>query len=97
MRTKILQNLTVLFLTLSWLTTYANSDSPLNQQTLDRLRESYDLEAPSTQDTAPYMPDRWSQGDWGVSLDSSSLTELLHASLQPVFYIARQLIYMLSS
>jgi hypothetical protein len=93
LRIKILC-LTILFLAFSLLPSYAYNDIPLDQQTMDRLRETYNMEAPGS----PFMLlSRWSEGDWGISLDPSSLPDLFQAALYPAWFLARQLVLTLSS
>lgn len=93
LRNKTLLCLIVLLLTFGPHTTYGEDNSSLNQETINRLRETYNLEAPGP----PSMLSGWSEGDWGISLDPSSLPDLIHITLHPVWFFTRQLVRILSS
>ncbi|WP_459966051.1 hypothetical protein [Paenibacillus sp. JCM 10914] len=72
---------------------HADNDSSLDQETIDRLRETYQLEAEAPPFTLSSIVKKLSDGDWGSTLDSTILPSVIHIGYQPVLYFIRQMIY----
>lgn len=60
----------------------------LDQETMDRLTETYDLEVPETK----YQPNLWMHGDFGMSYSTGDILHLVTIPLQPLPFLIRNLI-----
>lgn len=89
MRFKIILCAIVLLVSCGSLTSHAHDNSTLDQKTMDRLRETYELDIPET----PSSLDTWKHGDIGISLEPSFIADFLQGMLCPVWFLARQILH----
>lgn len=71
--------------------TYAQERTPLDQETIDRITESYGLDKPDSQSYPdPYA---WMKGDWGMTSSSTLVLNLLSVPIHPISFVLRNLMY----
>ena len=67
----------------------------LNQETVDRIRESYDLEKPDSQ---PHMnPYDWTKVDWGMSTPSAFVLHLVTTTVHPLQTMVHNWVYLIGN
>lgn len=69
---------------------YAQEDSTLDQETIDRIRDSYGLDMPDPKDYQD--PLALLRGDFGMTSSAAVVLHLLSIPIQPISFMLRNLV-----